>query len=370
VYVDPSASMDRSGDDPSNPMAAAFANRASDLPKLFQAWGVKYDPSQVVADRRAGLLVTQDPQRGPVRHPLILGLTRENMDQQDIVSAELESINIDTGGRFELSEAGKSAGIQFEPLLFSSTDATLVSADRVRFLPDPSELYRDFAATGERYPIAVRVRGSFKSAFPEKANETGHIAESREPGNLILVADTDILSNRTWVQVQPFFGQQVFNAFANNGEFNVNAVDNLSGSSALISIRGRGTTQRPFARVEDLRRQAEQRFRDTEQRLQDELRQTEQRLNELQRAKGDQQNALILSPEQQAEIKRFRDQKVQIRKQLREVRRNLDQDIERLGTTIKLINIALVPLCVVVIAILFHMRRAQRRRQVALAAGG
>jgi len=163
-----------------------------------------------------------------------------------------------------------------------------------------------------------------------------------------------------WVQIQPFFGQKLMNAFANNGDFFINSVDNLTGSSDLISIRGRATSQRPFTTVEDMRRAAEESFRGKEKELQLKLSDTEKKLAELQTGKSKDQE-MILSPEQRAELQRFLDQKVEIRKELRQVRRALDDKIESLGTRLKLVNIGLVPLLITLLALGFAWWKRQRR---------
>jgi ABC-type uncharacterized transport system involved in gliding motility auxiliary subunit len=141
----------------------------------------------------------------------------------------------------------------------------------------------------------------------------------------------------------------------------VNALDNLTGSNALISVRSRGQFSRPFDRVEEIRREADAQFRAQQQRLQQELDETERKLSELQTARDD-DNPLILSPEQRAEIDRFRDENLRIRKALRDVNRNMDQDIERLGTRLKVVNIVLVPLLVAGLALLLSGMRNRRRR--------
>ena len=211
------------------------------------------------------------------------------------------------------------------------------------------------------------------SAFPEglpappgspPAVPATHLAAATEPVNVVLVADTDLLADQLWVQSQDFFGQRVHTAFANNGDFVINALDNLLGSGDLISIRSRATFQRPFTRVQDLRREAEARFRSAEQRLQTELQETEAKLSELQASRAD-QGAQILSPEQAAEIERFQARRLQLRKELRQVQRGLDRDIERLGSVLKILNITVVPLFVTAAGLLLVMlrRRAQRRAQ-------
>ena len=173
---------------------------------------------------------------------------------------------------------------------------------------------------------------------------------STDNANLVIVADVDMLSDRLWVQAQNFLGQRVVSAFANNGDFVFNTLDNLSGSAALIGLRSRATYTRPFTKVEELRSQADVQFRATEQWLQAELRDTEQKLGELQAARKD-QSSLMMSPEQQAEVQKFLDAQVRIRQELRNVRRNLDRDIDNLGTTLKILNIALVPILLTALAL-------------------
>lgn len=357
VMVDPQASIDQSQTDPSNPSADMFADKSSDLPKLFAGWGIDYNPSRVVADRRVALQVSINPQQAPVRHPLILGLKREQMNQEDIVSAELETINVDQGGHFKLKEGSE---LTLQPLLQSSNDAMLMDAEQVRFVPDPAELMNGFAPTGESYVLAGRVSGIVKSAFPEKSGE-GHLAESADEVQMLLFADVDMASNRLWVQVQNFFGQQVQNAFANNGDLLINAVDNLAGTSSLISIRGRGTSARPFTVVEEMKRDADDQFRAKQQLLQEELQETERNLGELQSAKGA-DSAMILSDAQQSELLNFQQRRGEIRKELRAVQRSLDAGIERLGTRLKVLNVALVPLLVIIAGVYYASVRRKRRR--------
>jgi ABC-type uncharacterized transport system involved in gliding motility auxiliary subunit len=362
AFVDPNAGSDTSGNDPSNPSAAMFADKSSNLQKLFDAWGVEYKSDEVVVDRALGLQVQVSQTEPPIMHPVILGLRTAQMNPEDLVSAKLDLVNIDSAGHFRLKEGVET---RLEPILQSSSEASTVSVERIRFLPDPRELLKDFAPSGDTYNIGVRISGNLKSAFADRAGQPGHIAEAAEPVQAILIADTDILTNRLWVQVQNFFGQQLISPFADNGDLIVNSADNLTGSNALISIRGRSSSTRPFTVVEDMRRAADERFRATEEQLQQQLTETERKLAELQASKTN-ENAMIMSPEQQAEILKFQGEKLRIRKELRDVRRSLDEDIENLGARTKFINIALVPLGVIIAALLFwNLRRGRRRAALA-----
>ena len=356
VFVDPNAEADESGADPNNPQAAMMADKSSDLPKLFKAWGVDYDPHKVVLDRAHAMQVSVAQGAPPVRDAAILGFAKRDLNADDVTTANLDSINISTAGFFQLS---KNSTNKLVPLIQTSTDAMTVPSERIKFLPDPSQLLAGYQPSHESYVIAGRLQGKFASAFPERKDE-GHLAAAKDAGEIILVADTDLLTDRLWVQIQPFFGQKLMNAFANNGDFFVNAVDNLTGSSDLISIRGRATSQRPFTTVEDMKRAAEESFRGKEQELQQQLNDTERKLTELQSGKS-KGSEMILSPEQQAELQGFTQKKVEIRKQLRQVRRGLDERIDALGTRLKLVNIGLMPLLITLAALAFAVWKRRRR---------
>jgi ABC-type uncharacterized transport system involved in gliding motility auxiliary subunit len=358
VFVDPNAELDDSGADPQNPMAAMMADRSSDLPKLFKAWGIQYDPKKIVLDRNRALPISMGEGQAPVRHPGILGFTADDLNHDEVTTANLDSINVSSAGFFELAKDAKD--IKLTPLIQTTSDAMAVPSDRLRMLQDPGVLYQDYKGGGEPLIVAARVAGKFRTAFPER-NDEGALKESKDEGQIVLVADTDLLSDRMWVQVRPFFGQRIMNAFANNGDFAVNALDTMAGSSDLISIRGRATSQRPFTTVEALKRSADERFRSKEEELQKELTDTERKLTELQSAKSQDQQQ-ILSPEQKTELDNFLKRKVEIRKELRQVRRQLDAEIESLGTRLKVVNILLMPVLVTIAALAFAWWRSQRRR--------
>lgn len=355
VFVDPYSEAD-AGAGSSDP-SQMFASHASSLDRLFKAWGVQFDADSVVVDSRYALQVQSASATQPVRHLGILGLDAKAMNQKDVVSAQIDSINLSTAGAIGL---GKDSALSMEPLLQSSAMAGLVKSDDVKFLPDPETLFEKFKATGERYVLAARLSGSLHSAYPERKGEK-HLSEGKADGSIIIVADTDLLSDRMWARVQNFFGQRSVTPFAGNGDFVVNAVDNLVGSGDLIAVRTRAASSRPFERVEALKRKAEARFRDKERELQAELAETERRLQELHEQKGE-SGAALLSPEQQAELERFQGQKLRIRKDLRAVQLGLNQDIERLGTRLKLLNVLAVPLVLSLLALAFVVLRARRSR--------
>lgn len=368
-FVDPHSEIDIPVRQQNSPLEVE-GGRSSNVKQLFDAWGIDYNPSSVVLDRKYALTVGGGANQGQSRHYALLGIDRDDLDTEDVISSELELISVGVAGHIKAKE---KADTQITPLVTSSDDAALVDAVRFRFLPDLSQLSNNFNPTGERYTFMGRVQGKLNSAFPNgrpKTPEDGeqqgaqatHLTGTQGDVNLIVVADTDILSDRMWVQVQEFFGQKIFNTWANNGDLVINAVDNLTGSSDLISIRGRGTSSRPFVRVNELRLAADQKFRATEESLQAKLAETEQKLVELQKQRDD-TNALMLSPEQESEIQKFQQEKLSVRKQLRQVRHNLNLDIERLGTKLKFINIGLVPIIISILALVLSIVRSKKRKR-------
>jgi len=371
VFVDPLADADRAGAEAQNPMAAMGADKSSHLTALFNAWGVKFDPGQVIADRGHALSVTMRRGMEPVEHLGVLGLGKDSFAADDVITAGLSNVNVATAGYLESIKGAcqplKGDKSCFEPLLRSSADAEPLPVARFQMLFDPATLRDGFKPTGVRYTIAARVTGNVHSAFPA-GPPTGvtlpqgqsALKASAKPLNLIVFADTDLLSDYLWVREQSFFGQRMTEAVASNGDLVENALDNLAGSADLISVRGRASFTRPFQRVDKLRRAADDRFRAKEKELENELRDTETKLTALQ-TKGD-SGAVILTPAQEQELEHFQTEKLRIRKELRAVRAGLDADIKSLGTTIKIINIILVPAAFAVAALLIAAWRRRRRR--------
>jgi len=357
VFVDPLAEMDQSQVNPM--MGMSGAESSIDFP-LLAGWGVLLRKDVVLGDAQQALTVSgADGQ--PVRHLSILGLQAQNFNIEDVTLSSLETINVSTAGILDVLDQRST---QVDVLMASSEYAMPIERLRLKMLGDPSELLPDFKATGLVYPVAVRITGSATSQYPvtvdgdDSVLNTGHL-------NVIVVADTDILTDRLWVQLQDFFGQRIVSPWANNGDFVTNAVDNLTGSSALISIRSRGRFSRPFEVVQDLRREAEASYLNSANDLQSQLAETERQLGELESSR-DEQNLLSLSPEQEATLVRFQQEKLRIRKALRNVRHQLDKDIEMLGSTLKFMNIVLMPLVLIFILLVLKYLRLHQfsgRRQ-------
>lgn len=357
VFVDPYAESDPAGNVLDS--GAGSLSLASDLPVLFNSWGLLYDPGKIVLDAQNALQVQPDPNRPPVRHPAVLGLHKPSMNQSDVITTDLETLNLSTAGALQLASA---SSLKLEALVQSSSATMLSDPESIRAAAtDPVVLNDRFKADGKGpYVLAGRLTGALKTAFPERRG-AGHLAASVKPVNIVVVADTDLLSDRLWVQAQDFLGQQVLNPFANNADFVYNAVDNLVGNDDLIAVRTRPTSDRPFERIEVVRRAAEARYQAKEKELQQQLDDLEQKLSRLQPITADGQTA-TLSREQQAQLLVFQQQKLRTRKELREVRHQLNADIDQIGSRVKMLNILGMPALVILAAIFIGWRGRRQRR--------
>ncbi len=372
VFVDPNSEMAQPGGgfDPQSGQAPA-----SDLPKLFKAWGIAFDPSKVIVDRSLAQRVqlSADPRNPVTAYPLWLHLTPENFDKHDPLTANLQVLNLASVG---FLTPLKGATTKFTPLVQSSDLAMPIGSDEARSKIQPEQLMASIRATGERYAIAARLSGPVKTAFPNgpppQAAGTpplsAGIKSSKADANIVVVADTDILDDRFWVRVQDLYGKRLAATFADNGAFVLNAVENLMGSDDLISLRTRATNDRPFTVVQKLQADAQAQFQSEADALKQKMTDTQDRLRALQQgstAANTQSGAV--SAAQQSEIERFRRELLDTRSQLRDVQHNLRKEVDRLGEWLAFINIALVPLLVAVFAMgLAFLRRRRRARALSL----
>ncbi|MBL6689960.1 MAG: Gldg family protein [Pseudomonadales bacterium] len=355
AFIDPLAEMDQ----PESPGMQMPGGSSSNLNRLTEAWGVSMREGQVLGDPAVALLVGGADGR-PVRHLGIVGFTPEYLGREDVVTADLEIINMSTVGILDIDSV---EGVRAEPLIVSSDQGGALDTIQFQFLQNPEELIPGFSSAGEPLVAAVRLSGKAASAFPEGPpgeSEVGQHLSATEELQVVVVADSDVLSDRLWVQVQNFFGQQIASAFADNGSFVTNLVDNLSGSSALIDVRSRGQYTRPFEVVENLRREAEAQYLQSAEDLQAQLSETERQLAELESTRIE-DGLLTLTPEQEAALLQFQDEKLRIRKELRDVRHQLDKDIEQLGSMLKIVNILVMPLLLTGLLLAFRILGLGRR---------
>lgn len=359
------------------------AGMSSELPGLLGSWGVSFDASKVLTDNELALRVSMGQNQRPIPHLGMLGVQRNYLSQDDIVTNGLETINMSSAGSIAQADGATTL---FEPIIVSSTDAMLMNTALLEDVTDPSILFDEFISANQSFVIAARVSGEVSSAFPEgrpveaetdvsdtdatasqeqdatDSPELQHLAASAGPINLLVFADTDMLSDRMWVQVGQFMGQRIPQPFANNGDLVINALDNLSGGADLASIRSRGRYSRPFTRVVNLQREADDRLRQEEAELLDRLAETEQSLANLNQTEDGQVIGQI-TPEIQEEVDRFNAELLDTRRSLRDVQYQLTEDIEQLGSRLLAINTFLIPFLLTLILLGVGYLRSRRQKQ-------
>lgn len=368
------------------------AGLSSSLPGLLESWGVQFDSQKVLADSDLALRVMLGQGSRPVAHLGMLGAKRSALSQDDIITSDLETLNLSSAG---VISAIEGSPMKFEPLVQSSAQAMLMDVSYFSEVSDPSTLFDQFEPTGEVYTIAARVSGPLKTSFkngrpPQLASEDSnieteeqdslalasinpadpeeetadfetHLESSKSEANLLIVADSDFLSDRLWVQISQFLGQRIPQPFANNADFVINALDNLAGDSSLVSIRSRGRYSRPFDRVLKMQRDADDRLRAQESELLEGLAETEEQIAQLSVSPNGEPLGVI-TPEIQAEVDRFNDEMLETRRNLRSVQFKLTEEIDKLGNNLKWANAFGIPFILSVGIFSFATLRNRRRR--------
>jgi ABC-type uncharacterized transport system involved in gliding motility auxiliary subunit len=364
-----------------SPMQAPGGATAADFDRMLHAWGVDLVHGKLVGDRLAATQVSMGSGDHPeaVDYVLWLSLRGNDINTADPITGKLTEINLATAGALQPVPGARTG---FEPLLQSSDDAELVDASRAAGpVPDAVGLLQDFKPAGKRFTLAARVTGVVGTAFPDGSPKdpaakpgdkaasdaaqraaAAQIKTAKAPINVVVVADSDLLDDRFWMQYQDFIGRRVGQPFAANGDFVQNAVDSLAGTNDLINLRSRGSAVRPFTLVDRMRRLADDRYRAQENDLQGRLKDTQAKLASI-KPPDDASDSVQLTPDQAKAVDQFRSQIVQTRGELRHVQAALRENIDRLKNRLVLSNVVLVPACVAAAAMIMGLLRIRRRRR-------
>ncbi|MFL2782237.1 MAG: GldG family protein [Rhodospirillales bacterium] len=349
---------------------------SSELTKLFKSWGIIFDEDKFVGDRTRAIRV-QAPVDGReiIADYLSWGVyDKRALNSDDVVTGELSTISVASAGSLSLAVDSK---LRMVSLIKTSKIAQRIDAKLVRGQINPEAILKQFKSEDREFTLAARFSGKVVTAFPEgpphnvkqdekKSNSDKklvkrmpHIKEAKKDLQMIVMADTDLLTSRFWVQQQEFFGKTIYTPVSNNADFLINSLENLSGSQALISLRSRGLSVRPFHKIQDLKNNAEDKYRQTEQQLSSKLKELQGKLQGLGlKDKGDAK--VILTSAQQKVFNQFRAEMLDVRKQLRDVQLALRQDIDKLDTRLKVLNIWIMPILISLAAIILAIIRRRR----------
>ncbi len=347
-------------------MSPPSGNSVAAFDRLLHAWGVALTPGKFVGDRSAATQVNAGDEEHPLAAEYLawLSLKGDDINATDPITGRLTQINVGTAGALTPIKDAKTS---FETLLQSSADSNLIDTSRVAGMPVPDimGLLKDFTPSGTRYTIAARVTGPASTAFPagppkDAGDKAPQLKTAAQPINVVVVADSDILDDRFWIEYQNFMGRKVGQPIANNGDLVQNAVDSLAGTADLINLRSRGSAVRPFTLVDTIRRAADDRYRTHEKELQTKLTEAEQKLASVKPAE-DANGDVALTPDQQKTVDQIRGEIISTRTELRGVQLALREDIDRLKNKLVFYDVALVPLLVSGLAIIIGLVRVRRR---------
>jgi ABC-type uncharacterized transport system involved in gliding motility auxiliary subunit len=336
------------------------ASTLSTLPTLLPAWGVKFETGKVLADPVHATRI--DGNRTAMT---VLTMNQESMPMHDsIITKDLENVTFLFSGAF--TKNGKS-GIEMHSLVRTTTGAGFV--DTMKATAMDASLETSFKPSGMAYDLVTHLSGKFTSAFPNgapkgesaagtKAEVQPVLKEASAVGNVFLIADTDAFYDRFAYYVQTAGGMQMASPINGNASLLLNLLDQAVGSKYLIGSRSRAALRRPFTVVQKMEAEFNQRVGGKIEEFQAKQQAAQRKLAELQSKKTN-SNDLYLSPEQEAEIAKLTQEQVQYAKLIREQQKELRRDKDNLAGIVTLLNVAVIPVMVVMVAVLVLLRRRQ-----------
>lgn len=315
----------------------------SSLGKLYEAWGIAFDTSKVTCDL-ASATAMNDGRGGYMEEPGVLSLDRDNFATDDILVTGLGRLTMPFAGEFVFTQTN-APGLKFTPVIHTSADKS-ASSDKMGLMMGIAQT-RQAVPDGRARVVAARLDGTFKTAFPNGPDGTNAVAGAlaQGEGSVILFADADFLADDFCVRMMRTPFGNVAQPLNDNLALFFNTIEQFAGRPELAGIRTRGVSDRPFDVVDALETAAMEKGRQKEEEFQAELQSTQQRINALREAQGG--DKTLVTREQQEELRKLNRKLADARRDLKNLRKELTRDIVSLGTLLKWINIALMPLLVV-----------------------
>jgi ABC-type uncharacterized transport system involved in gliding motility auxiliary subunit len=322
----------------------------------------------VVADQN---FMTQTSGRNgqPENNMTVLSLSQTAVNTNEVATSQISALLMAFAGSFS---GTPTEGLTESVLLRSSAASQMVEG----FLATmgAEAIANDFKPDNSEKKLGIRLSGKFKTAFPEgkpgatppapdapvDEKKDDHLKVSENENHVVLIADADMLFDQFCVRVQNFFGQRVVQPLNANISLAQNVIEQMAGDENLINARSRAIKNRPFTLIAKMRTEAEERYRSKIKDLEGELQETQRNLNELQRAKEDQNQKFILSPEQKAELAKFRELQVETNRKLKDLRKDLRREIDGLQNSLKWKNILAMPVAVILFGLIIGFIKRQR----------
>jgi ABC-type uncharacterized transport system involved in gliding motility auxiliary subunit len=345
IFLDPYAETELSRQQGMPPM-----NPRSDLKKLLDTWGVKFDNKKAVLDSEFGFRIARKINGRDIQvtnYPW-LNIRGDGLNRNDSSLSNLSTIVMTTAGSIE--DTNKDPIL--EPIIRSSNKSGLGDAQKAGNPEgDPRDLLSNIKSENENYVLAGWIKGDLNSSFIDNENKRDkQIIKSKKTSNVLLITDADMLMDRNWLTQR--------GAFANNGDFVLNVVEKMIGGNALSDLRGKSTSWRPFEKIIALEKVAEEKFLIEEQMLAKKLEGMEDKIRNL--TQNNDKNSDVLSPETIKAIDGFKAEMMATRSQLRNVKFDLRRDVELLKKWIISLNVAILPIMFAAASLIISLRRKRK----------
>ena len=338
------------------------SNKSSNLENVLKTLNINYNSNVILDGAQATRLQTQQNITENTSLQTMLKLNWPEVRGQFINQAEeigdgLSLIRLVSPGG--LSPLNDESEISYTPIM-SSSEVTMDLP--MKEVHDPIKLINNFQPTGISYDFGVKLNGIAKSNFNDfEFKNDNHLEISSKNINVVVFSDADFIRNAFWARIQKFLDTNVIEATSDNGSLVTNVFDSMTGYDEFIDLRNKEAPFRPFVVVQKLQAEAEQMYLGQEQQLQAQLDNT---LNQIQNLSGGRDvESVNLSDKQLMELANFQLQVENTRKQLREVRRNLSKDIDRLANQINILNTFLIPVLLILLMFFIPRQLGIRKRK-------
>lgn len=345
IFLDPYAETELSRQQGMPPM-----NPRSDLKKLLDTWGIKFDNKQAVLDSEFGFRIARKINGRDVQvtnYPW-LNIRGEGLNKNDSTLSNLSTIVMTTAG--SLQDTNKNPIL--EPIIRSSKKSGVGDAQKAGNPEgDPRDLLSNIKSDNENYTLAGWIKANLNSSFINSEDKKDNqLMKSKNKSNVLIVTDADMLMDRNWLTQR--------GAFANNGDFVLNIVEKMIGGNALSDLRGKSTSWRPFEKIIELEKIAEEKFLIEEQMLAKKLEGMEDKIRNL--TQNSDKDTDVLSPETIKAIDGFKTEMMATRSQLRNVKFDLRRDVDLLKKWIISINVAILPIAFAAVSLIISLRRKRK----------
>ena len=339
-----------------------YSEKSSNLANVLKTLNLNYIDQVILDGAQATRLQTQQNISDNTSLQTLLKLNwpevrSDFINQQEEISNGLSLVRL-------ISPGGLMQQEQESPTTYTSilSSSELTMDLTIQEVQDPINLINNFNPSGIVYDFAVKVGGNAVSNFENFENKySNHLSQSSENLNVIVFSDADFIRSPYWARVQRFLNSTVIEESSDNGTLVSNIMDVLTGFDDFVDLRNKETPFRPFTVVQKLQAEAEKQYLGQEQELQQKL---ELALQEIKNLSGGRDNENVqLSDSQMEELALFQLEVEKTRKELREVRRNLNKEIDALANNINVINTFLIPFLLIILMFFLPYQLGIRKRK-------